>query len=86
MAIIYSYPTVNPERTDLILGTDVSTSNKATKNFTVQSIIDLVTVATGDLQTVLDLGEIAVGKDIVLGTRVIDGNPLNVTFFHLQLI
>ena len=66
MAIIYSYPTVNPERTDLILGTDVSTSNKATKNFTVQSIIDLVTVATGDLQTVLDLGNVATGKDINL--------------------
>ena len=66
MAIIYSYPTVNPERTDLILGTDVSTSNKATKNFTVQSIIDLVTVATGDLQTVLDLGNVATGRDINL--------------------
>ena len=66
MAIIYSYPTVNPERTDLILGTDVSTSNKATKNFTVQSIIDLVTVATGDLQTVLDLGNVATARDINL--------------------
>ena len=66
MAIIYSYPTVNPERTDLILGTDVSTSSKATKNFTVQSIIDLVTVATGDLQTVLDLGNVATGRDINL--------------------
>ena len=71
MAIIYSYPTVAPAKTDLILGTDVSANGKPTKNFTVQGIIDLVTVATGDLQTVLDLGEIAIGKDIVLGTRVI---------------
>ena len=43
MAIIYSYPTVTPTKTDLILGTDVSTTNKATKNFTVQSIVDIVT-------------------------------------------
>ena len=66
MAIIYSYPTVDPVREDLILGTDVSSSNKATKNFTIQSIIDLVTVATGDLQTVLALGNVATGFDIDL--------------------
>ena len=66
MAIIYSYPTVDPVREDLVLGTDVSSSNKATKNFTIQSIIDLVTVATGDLQTVLTLGNVATGFDINL--------------------
>ena len=66
MAIIYSYPTVDPVREDLVLGTDVSSSNKATKNFTIQSIIDLVTVATGDLQTVLALGNVATGFDINL--------------------
>jgi hypothetical protein len=66
MAIIYSYPTVTPERTDLILGTDVSVPGKPTKNFTIQSVIDLVTIATGDLQFVLDLGFTAVGKDINL--------------------
>ena len=71
MAIIYSYPTVAPAKTDLVLGTDVSANGQPTKNFSIQGIIDLVTVATGDLQTVLDLGEIAIGKDIVLGTRVI---------------
>jgi hypothetical protein len=68
MAIIYSYPTVVPERTDLVLGTDVSANGKPTKNFSIQGIIDLVTVATGDLQTVLDLGFIATGRDIVLGS------------------
>jgi len=73
MAIIYSYPTVNPERTDLILGTDVSSSNKATKNFTIQSVIDLVTVATGDLQTVLDLGNVATGRDINLTNNAFRG-------------
>ena len=66
MAIIYSYPTVIPERTDLILGTDVSVPGKPTKNFTIQSVIDLVTIATGDLQFVLDLGNVAAGKDINL--------------------
>ena len=59
MAIIYSYPTVTPVATDLVLGTDVSVKGKPTKNFTVQSIIDLVTTATGDLQFVLDLGATA---------------------------
>ena len=73
MAIIYSYPTVDPVREDLILGTDVSSSNKATKNFTIQSVIDLVTVATGDLQTVLDLGFTAVGKDIDLTNNAFRG-------------
>ena len=73
MAIIYSYPTVAPTRTDLILGTDVSVKGKPTKNFTVQSIIDLVTVATGDLQTVLDLGFVAVGKDIDLTNNTFKG-------------
>ena len=79
MAIIYSYPTVNPERTDLILGTDVSTSNKATKNFTVQSIIDLVTVATGDLQTVLDLGNVATARDINLTNNSFRGGSFITT-------
>tara|TARA_R110001632_G_scaffold8705_1_gene34663 strand:- start:27 stop:3818 length:3792 start_codon:yes stop_codon:yes gene_type:complete len=73
MAIIYSYPTVQPTKTDLILGTDVSVKGKPTKNFTVQSIIDLVTVATGDLQTVLDLGFVAVGKDINLTNNKFKG-------------
>jgi len=73
MAIIYSYPTVNPEKTDLVLGTDVSSSNKATKNFTVQSIIDLVTIATGDLQFVLNLGNVASGKDIDLTNNAFRG-------------
>jgi len=81
MAIIYSYPTVVPTKTDLILGTDVSTTNKSTKNFTVQSIIDLVTVATGDLQTVLDLGNIAIGKDIVLGTIAVPSNTMHAGVF-----
>jgi len=73
MAIIYSYPTVTPEKTDLVLGTDVSVPGKPTKNFTVQSIIDLVTTATGDLQFVLDLGNTATGKDINLTNNAFRG-------------
>ena len=73
MAIIYSYPTVTPEKTDLILGTDVSVPGKPTKNFTIQSVIDLVTIATGDLQFVLDLGFTAIGKDINLTNNTFRG-------------
>ena len=42
MAIIYSYPTVQPTADDLVLGTDVNQLDKPTKNFTVQSLVDLV--------------------------------------------
>ena len=68
MAIIYSYPTVTPSLNDLVLGTDVDNTGKATRNFTVQSIIDLVTVTGNNLQDVLNNGNTAVGRDIILGT------------------
>jgi hypothetical protein len=42
MAIIYSYPTAIPTLTDLLLGTDVDKSGKPTKNFTIQSVVDLI--------------------------------------------
>ena len=71
MAIIYSYPTTTPVGSDLILGTDVSASGKPTKNFTVQSVIDLVSITAQNLQEVLNTGNSATGKDIVLGTTVI---------------
>ena len=79
MAIIYSYPTVTPERTDLVLGTDVSVPGKPTKNFTVQSIIDLVTIATGDLQFVLDLGNVATNRDINLTNNAFRGGSFVTT-------
>ena len=56
MAIIYSYNTVKPTGTDLILGTDVSTADKATKNFTVQSIVDLIAGGATGLKAVLQAG------------------------------
>ena len=48
MAKISTYQTVTPAATDLVLGTDVGSSN-ATKNFTAQSIADLAVVSLGDL-------------------------------------
>jgi len=66
MAIIYSYPVVEPTTDDLVLGTDATDASKPTKNFTVQSIIDLVTVSGNDLQAVLNNGNVATGRDINL--------------------
>ncbi len=66
MAIIYSYPVVQPTTDDLVLGTDATDASKPTKNFTVQSIIDLVTVSGNDLQAVLNNGNVAIGRDINL--------------------
>jgi hypothetical protein len=79
MAIIYSYPTVTPVKEDLILGTDVSAKGNPTKNFTIESIIDLVTIATGDLQFVLDLGNVATGRDINLTNSAFRGGSFVTT-------
>ena len=73
MAIIYSYPTVTPTANDLVLGTDVDQADKPTKNFTVQSIIDLVTVSGNDLQAVLDNGNVATGKDVNITNNAFRG-------------
>jgi hypothetical protein len=43
MAVIYSYPTdPNPSLSDLIIGTDVSSTGNPTKSFTIGSIVALV--------------------------------------------
>ena len=55
MAIIYSYPTVLPNVSDLVLGTDVSGAGKPTKNFTVQSLVDLVAGGAAGLGAVLTI-------------------------------
>ncbi len=77
MAIIYTYPIVTPTSNDLVLGTDVDAQGKPTKNFTVQSIIDLATVSGNDLQAVLDNGNSATQNIILTGnisaTRYTDG-------------
>jgi len=77
MAIIYTYPVVIPTSNDLLLGTDVDSQGKPTKNFTVQSIIDLVTVSGNDLQAVLNNGNTATQNIILTGnisaTQYTDG-------------
>lgn len=46
MAIIYSYPTIQPTVDDLIIGTDTSDDN-ATKSFTIQSLVSIINAAAG---------------------------------------
>ena len=55
MAIIYSYPTVVPTPDDLVLGTDVNRADKPTKNFTIQSIVDIVAGGAAGLGAVLKI-------------------------------
>ena len=61
MAIIYSYPNqTTPVATDLLLGTDADGKNNTTKNFTIQSIIDLVNPSVpggGTVTSVLTTGD-----------------------------
>jgi NADPH-dependent curcumin reductase CurA len=45
MAKIETYATTAPALTDILLGSDVNAAN-ATKNFTVESIVDMVSTAT----------------------------------------
>jgi hypothetical protein len=53
MAIIYSYPIVDPTLNDLVLGTDVDAQGKPTKNFTIQSIVSLIQGSATGLEAVL---------------------------------
>jgi hypothetical protein len=55
MAIIYSYPTVQPTSDDLILGTDINAEGKPTKNFTIQSIVDIVQGGAAGLGAVIKI-------------------------------
>ena len=59
MAIIYSYPTVVPTSDDLILGTDVNADGKPTKNFTIQSVVDIVSGGAAGLGAVLKINSSA---------------------------
>ena len=59
MAIIYSYPIVTPTSNDLVLGTDVDAQGKPTKNFTIQSIVDIVQGGAAGLGAVLTINNSA---------------------------
>ena len=67
MAIIYTYPTVTPTADDLILGTDVNQADKPTKNFTIQSIVDIVSGGAAGLGAVLAISNDA--ADPTTGTN-----------------
>ena len=57
MAIIYSYTQeTNPQASDLIFGTDVSAPDKATKSFTIGSIVNLVQTLVPGGGTVTSIG------------------------------
>ena len=59
MAIIYSYPIVDPTSGDLILGTDINSPGKPTKNFTIQSIVDIVSGGAAGLGAVIKINSSA---------------------------
>jgi len=69
MTKISQYPEItSPDVDDLLIGTDVENSN-ATKNFTVQSVIDLVPIPT--LQQVSESGnDIVVDADVAEGVNI----------------
>ncbi len=94
MAIIYSYPKqTTPVATDLLLGTDADGKNNVTKNFTIQSIIDLVNPSvpgggtvtniqtTGDTFVSLTGGPITTTGTITAGLTA-GGAPSATTFLR----
>ena len=76
MAIIYSYPIVTPTSDDLILGTDVNADGKPTKNFTIQSIVDIVSGGAAGLGAVIKINSSA--KDPATNTNQSATDFLNI--------
>ena len=69
MAIINSYPTVTPTGSDLIIGTDVSTTPNSTKTFTIDSInaLSTGTPASGTLNTIpIFTSAVAIGDSTIV--------------------
>ncbi len=75
MAKINTYPTTTPESSDLILGSDVNSSN-ATKNFLVSELQAFIQGNT-DLQTVLNAGNTSTGAMILDGSLRINSGLLD---------
>ena len=68
MAIINSYPTATPTGSDLIIGTDVSTTPNSTKTFTIDSInaLGTGTPAAGTVNTIpIFTSAVAVGDSTI---------------------
>ena len=71
MAIINSYPTATPVGSDLIIGTDVSTTPNSTKTFTIDSInaLSTGTPAAGTLNTIpIFTSAVALGDSTIVYT------------------
>ena len=71
MAIINSYPTATPTGSDLIIGTDVSTTPNSTKTFTIDSInaLSTGTPAAGTLNTIpIFTSAVALGDSTIVYT------------------
>jgi hypothetical protein len=81
MAIIYSYPTAIPTLTDLLLGTDVDKSGNPTKNFTIQSVVELIQGSATGLGATLTLSNDAriVNTDGTFGANQSAINFANIT-------
>jgi len=77
------YPTVTPSADDLLIATDVSDNNK-TVTFTVGSIGGGAGILQG-LQSVLDVNNVATGKDILLtGNINAFGGYMNADQYHIN--
>ena len=80
MAIIYSYPTVIPTTNDLVLGTDVDQAGKPTKNFTIKSIVDIVSSGATGLGAVLKISSNA--QDVTDPANPVNQPIQNLTFIN----
>ena len=80
MAIIYSYPIVPPSGDDLLFGTDATQADKPTKNFTVQSIVDIVAGGAAGLGAVLKISSNA--QDFTDPLNPVNQPIQNLTFIN----
>ena len=82
MAILYSYPLGVPERTDLIIGTKMASSDTddlpITQNYSIGSVLDMITTQTGaqTFNQVTNVGSGVVGGNTT--TNLITFTPIHV--------
>lgn len=74
MAIISSYPTVTPTGSDLIIGTDVSTTPNSTKTFTIDSINALAPQGTVTSVALTETGTALV----ITGSPITSSGTINI--------
>ena len=82
MAILYSYPLGVPERTDLIIGTKMASSDTddlpITQNYSIGSVLDMITTQTGaqTFNQVTNVGSGVAGGNTT--TNLITFTPIHV--------